>query len=160
MIVTSVRVWLAEQEHKKNPSIFLLEWFAIFAVALLFWTIVFFEIRTSMRSVAMATAVASLYASALVYLRLYKLTACRKCNSPLAFSQEEIARRHVRDAEKCVEIEHGGEEWCEHFVDLYARQYRVEIIKFRCRRCHATWEEERDSPLSDYELVRTINLKD
>ena len=160
MIVTSVRDWLAEQERKKRPLVFLWEWLSIFAFGLLFWTIVFFEIHISLWSVAAAATVACVYASSLIYLRVLQLTACSKCNSPLAFSREEIGRRHVRDAEKCLEIEHGGEEWYEHFIDMYSRRTRVEIVKFRCRRCHAIWEEVKEFPLTDYELVRTIHLKD
>ncbi len=159
MIVISIRDWLAEQEHKKHPFVFLLEWFSIFAFGLLFWTIVFFEIHTSIGSVAAAAAVSFVYASGLVYLRLLQLTACKKCNSPLAFSQEEIGRRHIRDTEKCVEIERGGDEWYEHFIDLYSRRTRLELVKYRCRRCHAIWEEVKEFPLTDYELVRTIDLK-
>ncbi len=160
MIVTPIGDWLVEQEHKKRPFVFVLEWLSVFALSLLFWTIAFFEVRTSLLSVAAAVMVSSVYACSFIYLRVLQLTACTKCNSPLAFSRQEIGRRHVRDAEKCLEIEHGGDEWYEHFIDLYSRRMRLDIVKFHCRRCHATWEEVKEFPLTDYQLVRTINLKD
>ena len=135
------------------------EWLSIFAFGLLFWTMVFFEIHASIKSVAAAAAVSCVYSSSLVYLRLWQLTACKKCTILLAFSRREMGRRHVRDAERCLEIERGGDEWYEHFIDLYSRQVRVEIVRYHCRRCRATWEEVQEFPLTDYELVRTIDLK-
>ncbi len=160
MIVASFRDWLVEQEHRKSPAVFLLEWLSIFVVTLLFWTIVFFQMRVSVASMSLAAAVASVYASGFVYIRLLKLTACKKCSSPLLFSRQEIGSRYVREVEKCLELEHGGEEWYEHFIDIYTRKYRVEVVKYRCRRCRATWEEVIELPASDYRWVRTIKLKD
>jgi len=109
--------------------------------------------------VTAAAAVASVYASGLVYLRLIKETGCKKCKSLLPLSREEIAHRHVHDEEHCLEIEHGGVEWDQHFIDLYTRIYRVEVVRFRCRRCHTTWDEVEQFPITDYKLVRTIDLK-
>jgi hypothetical protein len=160
MVVSSFRDWLAEQERKRGSLVFLLEWLGVFLCALFFWTILILEIRPSVWSLAPAAAISSVYASGTVYVRLLKATACRKCHSSLAFSQEIVGRRHVRDVEKCVEIERGGQQWYGHFIDLYARRYRIEIIKYRCRRCHAIWEETTAVPDSDYELIRTIDVKD
>lgn len=159
MIVTSIHDWLAEQEHRKNHAIFLLEWLAIFTLAWLFWTCVLFELHVSASSITTAAAISTIYASAFVYIRLYKESACKKCNSPLLFNREEIGRRYVHNEEQCVEIEHGGVEWMEHYIDIYSRLYRVEVIRFRCRRCHTVWEKTEQSPVSDYQLVRTIDLK-
>ncbi len=125
MIVTSIHDWLAEQEHRKNHAIFLLEWLAIFTLAWLFWTCVLFELHVSASSITTAAAISTIYASAFVYIRLYKESACKKCNSPLLFNREEIGRRYVHNEEQCVEIEHGGVEWMEHYIDIYSRLYRV-----------------------------------
>jgi hypothetical protein len=160
MLVTPFWDWLIEQEQKRRPLIFLLEWAFIFALAFLFWLILFREIPALAWPVAASAAISSLYASCFVYVRLLRLTTCRKCSSPLAFSQEAIGHRYVHEVERCLEIEHGGEEWYGHFIDLYSRRYRVDVVKYRCRRCHAVWEEETEVPASDYVLVRTIELKD
>ncbi len=160
MFVNSIPDWLVEQERKKSPSIFLLEWVSIFAIAWLFWTCLFFQFHVSVSSVAASAAVSTLYACGFVYIRLFKETGCKKCKNPLPFSREEIGRRYVHNEERCVEIEHGGVEWSEHFIDIYSRVYRVEIVRFRCRRCRSVWDEREQSPASDYKLVRTIDLKD
>jgi hypothetical protein len=160
MLVTPFRDWLAEQEHKRGPLFFLLEWLSMFAMALSFWVILLLEIHNSSWSVAAAAAISSLYASAFLYSRLLGLSACRKCHSPLALSQQEIGRRCVQDRERCLEIERGGEEWYGHFIDLYSRHYRIEIIKYRCRWCNRVWEQSIEEPAGDFELVRTIDVKD
>jgi membrane protein implicated in regulation of membrane protease activity len=160
MFVTPFRDWLGEQERKGRPLTFLLEWLSIFAVALLFWIVLFLEVGTSFWSLAAAAALSSVYASGFVYVRLLQLTTCEKCKSPLALSQQVIGKRTVHQEEKCLEIEHGGEEWYGHFIDLYSRQYRVEIVKYRCRWCHSIWERVTIEPVDDYVLVRTIELKD
>jgi len=160
MLITPFRDWLVEQENRRGPLFFLLEWLMIFAIALAFWVTLLLEIHSSLWSVAAAAAVSSLYASGFVYIRLLRLSACRKCHTPLALSQQEIGRRYVHEMEKCLEIERGGEEWYGHFIDLYSRQYRVEIVKYRCRRCNRVWEKITEEPAADYELVRTIDIKD
>ncbi len=160
MVSASFRDWLSEQEHRRGALVYLVEWLVVFACALLFWAILILAIRPSMWSLAVAAAVSSVYASATVYIRLMKAAACRKCHTPLALGQEILARRHVRDVERCLEIERGGEEWYGHYLDLYSRQVRVEIVKYRCRRCHAVWEETTMIPDSDYALIRTIDVKD
>ena len=160
MLIAPFRDWLVEQENKRGHLFFLLEWLMIFAVALAFWVVLLLEIHSTLWSVAAAAAVSSLYASCFTYLRLLRLSVCRKCRAPLALSQQEIGRRYVHETEKCLEIERGGEEWYGHFIDLYSRRYRVEIVKFRCRRCHRVWEQLAEEPAADYELVRTAEVKD
>jgi len=159
MIIKSIRDWLKEQEQK-NRSIFLVEWVSAFALALVFWTILFYEVQISLWSTAAATIISALYACVFIYLRLFPITRCRKCKSLLPLVREEVSRRHIHDEEKCLEIERGGEDYWQHFIDLYYRIYRVEIVKFRCRRCHRMWEEVERSPASDFKFVRTISIKD
>jgi hypothetical protein len=137
-----------------------LEWISTFAAAFLFWNFLFYELINSYMSAPAAAAVSALYACGLVYSRLYPVTRCRKCSSLLPLVREEISRRHVHDEEKCVETERGGVEYGEHFIDLYNRVYQVDIVKFRCVKCKATWEEVEHSPASDYRFVRTITVKD
>jgi hypothetical protein len=160
MIFYSIPNWLLEQEHKKKPSIFLLEWLSIFVFALLFWTFLFLELENSFWSTAAAATISAFYAFGFVYLRLFPITRCKKCNSLLPLVREEIDRRHIHDEEKCLEIEHGGEDYWRHFIDLYYRIYRVDIVRFRCRRCKAVWDETEEIPVSNYKFVRTINVKD
>jgi hypothetical protein len=160
MIFNSIPDWLIEQEHKKKPSIFLLEWVSTFAFAFLFWIILFTELEYSSRSVTAAATISSLYACGFVYLRIFPITRCKKCHSLLPLVRQEIGRRHIHDEEKCLEIERGGVEYWGHFIDIYNRIYRTDIVRFRCRRCKAVWEEVEQSPASKYRFVRSIKVKD
>jgi uncharacterized protein with PIN domain len=160
MIFNSIRDWLKELERKKTTAIFLLEWLSTFAVAFLFWNFLFFELENSIRSTSAAATISALYACGFVYLRLYPITRCKKCNSLLPLVREEIGRRRIHDEEKVLEIEHGGEDYWRHFIDLYYRIYRVELVRFRCKRCKAVWEEVEQNPASEYKFVRTIDVKD
>jgi len=160
MIFKSISDWLSEQERRKKSSIFFWEWILFFAIAAFFWTFLFRGLGASFRSTAAAAIVSALYACGFVYLRVFPLTRCKKCNSLLPFLRTEISRRQVRDMEMCLEQEHGGEEYWGHFIDLYYRVYRADIVRFRCRRCHAVWDETEWVPSSDYKLVRRINVKD
>jgi RNase P subunit RPR2 len=159
MLVTPFRTWLVEQEQRRRPLIFLLEWLGAFALSMSFWTPLVLKIQASSWSIAAAFAMSSVYASGLVYVRLLKLATCKRCHSPLIFSQE-MSRRFVRELERCLEIERGGQEWCGHFIDLYSRRYRIEIVKYRCRRCHTIWQRESEIPNGEYELVRTMEVLD
>jgi hypothetical protein len=160
MIFNSIPDWLKEQERKKGHSIFLLEWASIFAFAFLFWTFLFLELENSFRLTPAAASISILYACGLVYLRIFPITRCKKCNSLLPLVREEVGRRRIHDEEKCLEIEHGGEEYWGHFIDLYYRIYHVDVVRFHCRRCKAVWEEVEQAPASDYKFVRTIEVKD
>jgi hypothetical protein len=101
-----------------------------------------------------------LYACGFVYLRAFPITSCKRCRSLLPLIRQEIDRRHVHDEERCLEIERGGEDYWQHFIDIYNRVYRVEIVRFRCRKCHRVWDEEEQSPASKFRFVRTITVKD
>src|SRR5271157_3857995 len=90
MIFKSVSDWLLEQEHKKKPAIFLLEWLSIFVFAALFWAFLFQDIETSVRSTAVVS-ISILYACGFVYIRLFPLTKCKKCNSLLPLSRKKLA---------------------------------------------------------------------
>ncbi len=160
MPIMPFREWLREQENRRGPLFFLFEWLIVFTIALAFWAVLLLEIRRSAWNLAAAAGVSSLYASAVVYMRLLRLSSCTRCHSPLAVTKQEIGRRHVQDRERCLEIERGGEEWDGHFIDLYSRQYRIDIVKYRCRRCHRTWEHSTEEPAGDYELIRTIKIGD
>jgi hypothetical protein len=160
MLVTPFRDWLAEQERRRGLLFFLLEWLMIFAAALAFWTVLLLQIHRSTWSVAAAAAISSLYASFSIYIRFLRLSVCRKCHSPLALTQRVIGHRYVQERERCLEIERGGQEWYGHFIDLYTRHYRVEVVKYRCRRCNRVWEQSTEEPAGNYELVRTIEVKD
>jgi hypothetical protein len=152
--------WLAEQENRRGPAFFLLEWLIVFSGSLVFWVILLLEVQHSPWSLAAALAVSSVYASCAIYLRVSSFRACTRCHASLAVNRVEIGRRCVRERERCLEIERGGEEWYGHFIDLYTRTYRVEIVKYRCRRCNRVWEQTIEEPVCDYQLVRTIDVKD
>ena len=156
----SISSWLSEQEHNRQSRIFLLEWLSTFAVAWLFWLLIFREFDASARSTAAAVAIAAFYASVFVYFRLFPLTRCTKCSSLLPLIREEIGRRHLHEEETSLEIERGGEEYWGHFIDLYHRIYAVDIVRFRCTRCGAVWDTVERVPASYYSLVRTIRIKD
>ncbi len=50
MIFKSISDWLLEQEHKKKPATFLLEWLSIFVFASFFGAFLFQDLETSVRS--------------------------------------------------------------------------------------------------------------
>lgn len=150
--------WLKEQEKRRSPSVFTLEWIFVFALAGLFWTGVLSMLEGVRPSNALVIAVAAFYASATVYVRLFNVTRCQKCRSPLPLLREELDRRYVRDRESCVELEFGGPAFGRHLLQLYSRRLRVESVRCRCRRCRGIWQEIEEVPVSDYELVRTIDL--
>ncbi len=152
--------WLLEQERKKESHIFVLEWISTFAVALLFWGLLFYEMEGSIRLAPTAATLAALYASVFVYLRLLPVTRCKKCKSLLPLIKQEIGRRHIHDEERCLEIERGGEQYWGHYIDLYYRIISVDIVRYRCAKCHATWEEVEHVPKSEFRRARTITVKD
>ena len=160
MIFRSIPEWLREQEQKRNRSIFLLEWILVFACAFPFWIVLLLKLEKSIGSIAAAALTSIVYACGFVYVRLHPLTNCKKCHSPLPLLRQEVARRHVRDEEQCLEIVRGGEEYWGHFIEIYNRIYRIEVVRFRCVKCKAVWEELEHRPASDYEYVRTIRVKD
>ena len=151
--------WLAVQEYKNPHTIFLVEWMSIFAIAWLFWFLVFFSAPGSVPPGLAATFISGLYASCLVYGRLLQVTGCRKCPSALPFMRQEIGRRHLRDEEQCLELEYGGPEWDQHFVHVYCRVRRADIVTFRCRSCQKVWEEKVELPGSRYKRVKRLILK-
>ncbi len=159
MTVYSKPDWLTAQERKRSLSIFLLEWLFLFALALLFWTLLFFKVHPSFTSAVTAVVLSSLYACTLIYARLLSVTRCRKCKGLLPLGQEEIGRRHIHDEERCVEVEHGGSESIGHWIDTYSGIDRVEMVRYRCRRCHSVWDEMERSMASSYKLIRRTNLK-
>ena len=156
MIFHSLPEWLREQEQKKNRSIFLLEWILAFACALLFWIVLFLKLEKTIGSIAAAALISTIYACGFVYVRLHPLTNCNKCHTLLPLVRKEIDRRHLRDEEKCVEIVRGGEEYWGHFIEIYNRVYRVEMVRFRCVKCKAVWDEVEHLPASKYKYVRTM----
>ena len=160
MMHPSISRWLSEREHKPQSLIFLFEWLSTFALAWLFWLLLFHELEVSVRSTAAATSLAALYACVFVYFRLFPVTRCTKCRSLLPLIREEIGRRSTHEEEMSLKIERGGEEYWGHFIDIYHRIYTVDIVKFRCTRCGAVWETVEHVPESDYRLVRTIKVKD
>ncbi len=145
-------------EMKHKASLYLLEWIFASVLASFFWTAVLFKLQGLLPSAATVGTISAFYGSAFVYVRLLQETGCKKCHSLLPFRREEMSRQHVRDEEQCMEVERGGEAWEQHYLDVYARVHRVEIVKFRCRRCHAVWDETQRMPASGYRRVRTIDI--
>jgi hypothetical protein len=156
----SLKDWLSELENKKSPAVFVGEWLFSFALSALFWSIVFFEAEAPVQSTASAVAIATVYAFAIVYVRLLPLTRCKKCNGLVPLAREEIGRRHLHERERCLEVEHGGEQYWGHYIELYYKIYRVDVVRYRCRMCHAVWEVREESSTSDFRYARTIQIKD
>ncbi len=155
---TSISSWLNEQERKRWPPVFIAEWLFVFALAGVIWTATLSMWERSQPSMVMVALIAGLYASAIVYPRLFNATGCAKCHSPLPLLRQELDRQHVRDREECVEVERGGEAWGKYCLQLYQRTLRVDRVRFSCRRCGRTWQQMEESPASDYKLIRTIDI--
>jgi hypothetical protein len=150
--------WLTLQERQKNHSFFIVEWVSIFTIAWLFWSLMFFSVPGSLPPWQTATIIAALYASCVVYGRVLRLTGCRKCGSPLPLLRQEIGRRHTRDQEHRVEREYGGPQWDRHFVDVYCRVQRNDIVTYRCSKCDQIWEEKIELPGSNYKFLGRMDL--
>ena len=136
---------------------FLVEWLALFAVAWLFWWVLFFGGRGSLQPGVAATLISGLYATCLIYGRLLRVTGCRKCGNPMPFMRREIGRRHLRDEEECFESEYGGYEWEQHFATIYSRIVRTDIVTYRCRKCDQVWEEKVELPGTSLKPTRRMD---
>ncbi len=154
----SILNWLQEHEKRRRPFVFALEWIFVFALAGAVWTGTLSVWQHARPSGAAIVSISTFYASALVYSRLFGVTGCRKCRSPLPLMRREIDRQHVGDREQCVEFEGGGAAWGRHFIQLYRRTVGVDKVRCECRHCHGVWQEVEELATSDYELVRTIEL--
>ncbi len=149
--------WLQILEYRKNHLIFLVEWLVIFAIAWIFWTVIFIAAPGSAPAGLIATLVALLYATSIVYGRMMKTTGCRKCASPWPLVRKEMGRRHMRDEEHCIEVEYGGEEYGQHLVQVYCKVIRADMVTYSCRQCGQTWEERVELPGTGYKMVRRID---
>ncbi len=154
----SILDWLSEQEKRRRPFVFIVEWIFVFVLAGAVWTGTASMWQHARPSGVLVVSLSAFYASAIVYSRLFKVTRCRKCSSPLPLLRREIDRQHVRDREDCVEFDGGGAAWGQHFIQLYRRMVCVDKVRFQCRQCHGVWQEMEELPVSEYELVRTIDL--
>jgi hypothetical protein len=151
--------WLTRLEHRRTHSIFLVEWLAIFTIAWLFWVLMFEWAPGSIPPGLAATLVSGLYATCLIYGRVLRVTGCRKCNNPMPFLRREVGRWHLPDHEECIELDYGGDEWDRHFVHVYCKVARADIVAYRCRKCDQLWEEKIELPGSGYKLVRRTEMK-
>ncbi len=154
----SIFNWLTEQENRRRPVVFILEWIFVFALAGAVWTGTLSMWQHARPSGFAVISLSAAYASAVVYSRLFRVTRCRKCSSPLPLLRHEIDRQHVRDREQCVEFEGGGPAFGRHFIQIFRRTLGVDRVRFQCRRCHGVWQEMEELATSDYELVRTIEI--
>lgn len=155
----SLDSWLVTLERQKNHSVFLVEWMSVFAIAWLFWSLMFFAAPGTIPPSVAATVLAGLYATGLIYGRVLRATGCKKCHSALPFMRQEVGRRHLPEQEDCIELEYGGAEWDVHFVQVYCRVLRSDIVTYHCRRCDQTWEEKVQLPRSGYRLVRRMDIR-
>ncbi len=150
--------WITIQEHRRSHTIFLVEWLAIFGMAWLFWSAMFILAPGSIPAGLAATALSGLYATCLIYGRLMNVTGCRKCGNGLPFTRKEVGRRHLHDEERCVELEYGGEDYDQHFINVYCKVSRSDMVTYQCRACEQMWEERIELPGSGYKLVRHVDL--
>ncbi len=151
--------WLLTQEYNGSRVIFLVEWLALFAMAWAFWSVLFLLAPgSSMGPGLAATLVAGLYATSLIYGRLLRVTGCKKCASPMPFLRREVARWHAGQREECVEMEYGGEEYERHYVRIYAKVVRTDVVVYRCRQCRQAWEEKVELPSGGYKEIGRRDL--
>ena len=150
--------WLSTQEYRRRHAIFLVEWLAIFAIAWLFWWVMFVGGRGAVPPGLAATITSGLYATCIIYGRLLRVTGCRRCRNPMPFMRREVGRRHLQDQEDCIELEYGGDEWDQHYVHVHCRVVRSDIVTYRCRNCDQVWEEKLELPGSGYKQVDRMDL--
>ncbi|HTP01019.1 MAG TPA: hypothetical protein VMJ64_06560 [Anaerolineales bacterium] len=152
------QIWLSVQEHTRPGLMFLAEWLAAFAIAWLFWWVMFAGGRGSMQPALAASALSGLYATCLIYGRMLRVTGCKKCASAMPFIRREIGRRHLRDHEQCIESEYGREEWGRHYVRVDCKVVSQDVVTYRCRTCDQVWEEKVELPGSGYQPVEHRDL--
>ncbi len=151
--------WLAVQERRRSHIIFLVEWLSIFAIAWLFWSLMFWAAPGSISPKIAAIVVSALYATIAIYGRLLRATGCRKCSSPLPFLRKEVARHRLPDQEDCIELQYGAEEYGSTTVQTYYRVVRTDMVTYQCRHCSQMWEEKVQLPGSDYQLARRRDIR-
>lgn len=149
--------WLKTLEYRRNRVVFLVEWLAMFSIAWLFWSVLFFGAPGSLRPALAAPLMAFLYATCVVYGRLMRATGCRKCASPLPLLRQEVGRRRLPDEEHCMEVQYGGEAYGQQIVDVYCKVTRADMVTYCCRRCDQSWEERVELPGSGYQFIRREN---
>ena len=149
--------WLAVQERRRSYLMFLLEWLALFAMAWMFWSVMFWAAPGSMPPRVAAIAVSALYATCLIYGRLLRATGCRKCSSASPFVRQEVGRRRLPDQEDCMEVQYGAEEYGQETMQVYSRVVRAEMVTYRCRDCGQLWQERVELPGPGYQLVRRVD---
>src|SRR5512140_1214358 len=146
--------WLAVQERRRSHVVFLVEWTALFVLAWLFWSVMFWAAPGSVPPKLAAVAVSALYATCMIYGRLLRATGCKKCATALPFQRKEVGRRRLPDQEDCMEIQYGAEEYGQEMVQVYCRVVKADMVTYRCRSCGQMWEERIQLPGADYQLVR------
>jgi hypothetical protein len=149
--------WLAVQERRKSTIVFLVEWTAIFAIAWMFWSVMFWRAPGSIPPNAAAIAVSALYATIALYGRVLRATGCRRCSSPLPFLRKEVGRHRLPDQEDCIELQYGAEEYGMTLNQTYCRVLRTDMITYQCRHCGQMWEEKVQLPGSGYQLIHRRN---
>ncbi len=151
--------WLSVQEHRRSHLVFLVEWVSIFAIAWLFWSLMFRLAPGSIAPERAGIAVAALYATSLIYGRLLRATGCQKCTNPLPFLRVEVGRHRLPDQEDCMEVQYGAEEYGQEMMQVYCRVVRADMVTYRCRSCGQMWEERVELPSSGYRRVRRTNRR-
>lgn len=153
------QAWLAVLERRKSGLMFLVEWSALFALAWMFWSVMFWAAPGIMSPKVAAIAVSALYATAMIYGRVLHATGCKRCSSPLPFLRKEIGRRRLPDQEDCMEVQYGAEEYGQVMVQDYYRVVRSDMVTYRCRTCGQMWEERIELPGTQYQPVHRTTSK-
>ncbi len=151
--------WLAVLERRWSLTVFLVEWLALFAIAWLFWSVMFWAAPGSIPPRTAAIAISGLYATIALYGRVLRTTGCRRCTSPLPFLRQEVGRRHLPDQEDCTELEYGGEEYGMILMQVYCRVIRADMVTYQCRHCGQMWEERVQLSSPGYHLVRRTEIR-
>lgn len=160
MISHSIADWFVERERRMKPLVFIVEWILMFILSLTMCTIFLIILNQRVSSEKVVTASSAVLACAFVYLRMFRATGCIKCGSPLPWLRKEVDRKYVGNQEKVLEV---GRSWSQgpaNVVDIYARNCRVEKVRYRCRKCRTEWVEEHQIPTSSYRFRTSINLHD
>ncbi len=138
---------------------FLIEWLAIFAIAWLFWSIMFWAAPGSVPPKTAAMVVSGLYATVAIYGRVWRATGCRRCANPLPFLRKEAGRRRLPDQEDCIEVQYGGEDYTLTSIQVYCRVVHADMVTYRCRSCGQMWEEKVQLPGPGYQFVRRTDTR-
>ena len=143
--------WLAETE-RKHQSVFFLEWIAL---QFLFYQGLSIMLQQSWASFEISNVkdliivgVSALISIVIISQRNRNVTGCVRC-LVLPNLRQELERKYINHEERFYEMQDEGSG----ATYFYAKTFRIDRVKFRCKRCGVEWSEMQATSASPYRRV-------